>query len=113
VIDSAGPYALRRLTVIEYQNTVHDLLGVTVSDADRRGFAADQVVRGGFGSGAALVTSVDSRQFLDVSARVADAAIADMAKLMPPGCGAPAACAPSAGPSTRPRAAGWSGSSPG
>ena len=34
VVDSAGPYALRRLTLLEYQNTIRDLLGV---DADRRG----------------------------------------------------------------------------
>src|SRR5262245_20215333 len=47
VVDSAGPYALRRLTVLEYTNTVRDLLGVALSDADRRGFAADQVVAGG------------------------------------------------------------------
>jgi hypothetical protein len=91
VIDSAGPYALRRLTVIEYQNTVRDLVGITLTDEDRRSFAADQVLSGGFGSGAALVTSVDSRQFLDVSTKVADAAVADLAKLMPAGCAAPAA----------------------
>ena len=89
VIDSAGSYPLRRLTVLEYQNTVHDLLGVTVAEADSRGFAADQVLRGGFGSGAAIVSSVDSRQFLDVSDKVASAAVADMNKLMPPGCAAP------------------------
>jgi hypothetical protein len=93
VIDSAGPYALRRLTVLEYQNTIHDLLGVTLSDSDRRGFAADQVVSGGYGSGAALVTSVDSRQFLDVSAKVAAAAAADLSKLMSADCAAPAAAA--------------------
>jgi hypothetical protein len=93
VIDSAGPYALRRLTVIEYQNTIRDLLGVTLSESDLRGFAADQVVHGGYGSGAAIVTSVDSRQFLDVSTKVADAATADLTKLMPAGCTAPAAAA--------------------
>ena len=94
-VDSAGPYALRRLTILEYANTVRDLVGVTLSDADRRGFAADQVVHGGYGSGAALVTSVDSRQFLDVSAKIAAAATADLAKLMPAGCAAPAAAAES------------------
>src|SRR5262245_30709284 len=57
VVDSAGPYALRRLTVLEYSNTIRDLLGVTLSEADRRGFAADQVLAGGFGNGAALVNS--------------------------------------------------------
>ncbi len=93
VVDSAGPYHLRRLTVVEYQNTVRDLLGVNLSDTDRRGFSADQVVHGGFGSGAAIVTSVDSRQFLDVSAKIATAAVADLAKLMPAGCDAPAPAA--------------------
>ena len=92
-IDSAGPYALRRLTVLEYRNTVRDLLGVNVSDTDSRGVAADQVLRGGFGTGAAIVSSVDSRQFLDVSDKVATAAVADMAKLMPTGCAAPAPAA--------------------
>jgi hypothetical protein len=91
VIDSAGSYPLRRLTLIEYSNTIRDLLGVTLSDTDRRGFSADQVVSGGFGSGAALVTSTDSRQFLDVSTKVAAAATADLSKLMPAGCAAPAA----------------------
>jgi hypothetical protein len=90
-INSAGPYALRRLTVLEYSNTIRDLLGVNLADTDRRGFSADQVVHGGFASGAALVTSVDSRQFLDVSVKVAEAATKDMAKLMPAGCATPAA----------------------
>jgi hypothetical protein len=91
VIDSAGPNALRRLTVLEYANTIRDLLGITLTDAERRAFAADQVVGGGFEIGAALVNSVDSRQFLDVATRIADTATADLAKLMPAGCGAPAA----------------------
>ena len=72
VVDSAGPYALRRLTRLEYQNTLRDLLGVTISDDDKRGFAVDSVVSGGFASGAAIVTSVDSRQLLDVSSKLAD-----------------------------------------
>ena len=90
-IDSAGPYALRRLTVLEYSNTLRDLLGVTLSESDRRGFAADQVLGGGYASGAALVNSTDSRQFLDISDKVATAATADLSKLMPAGCAAPAA----------------------
>jgi hypothetical protein len=93
VIDSAGPFNLRRLTVLEYTNTIRDLLGVTISETDRHAFAADQVLKGGFGNGANLVTSVDSRQFLDVSTKVADAAAADLAKLMPKDCAAPAAAA--------------------
>jgi hypothetical protein len=93
VVDSAGPYALRRLTVLEYSNTIRDLLGVTLSDADRRGFAVDQVVAGGYGNGAALVNSTDSRQFLDTADKVATAAIADLGKIMPAGCAAPAAAA--------------------
>jgi hypothetical protein len=91
VIDSAGPDALRRLTVLEYANTIRDLLGVSLSEEDRRSFAADQVVGGGFGSGAALVNSTDSRQFMDVSDKVATTAVADLGKLMPAGCAAPAA----------------------
>jgi hypothetical protein len=91
VVDSAGPYALRRLSLIEYRNTLRDLVGVVLSDEDRRGFSADQVLGGGYGSGAAIVTSVDSRQFLDVSTKVADAATTDLAKLLPAGCAAPAA----------------------
>jgi hypothetical protein len=91
VVDSAGPYALRRLTVVEYQNTVRDLLGVALSEEDRRSFAADQVLSGGYNNGAALVTSVDSRQFLDASTKIADAAAADLTKLLPQGCAAPAA----------------------
>jgi hypothetical protein len=93
VVDSAGPHALRRLTVLEYSNTIRDLLGVTLTDAERRAFAADQVVGGGFEVGAALVNSVDSRQFLDVSTRLAGAATADLGKLMPAGCAAPAGAA--------------------
>jgi hypothetical protein len=91
VIDSAGPYSLRRLTLLEYTNTLRDLLGVSLTDADRRGFAADQVVHGGFGSGAAIVNSVDSRQLMDTSAKVAAAATTDLGKLMSAACAAPAA----------------------
>jgi hypothetical protein len=93
VIDSAGPSALRRLNLLEYSNTVRDLLGVTLTETDRRGFAADQVVNGGYGNGAALVNSVDSRQFLDISTKIAQAATADLGKLMPAGCAAPAPAA--------------------
>jgi hypothetical protein len=91
VIDSAGPYHLRRLTLLEYQNTLRDLLGVTITDDDKKGFGQDQVVSGGFGSGAGIVTSVDSRNLLDTSSKLAGAAVADMGKLMPSGCAAPAA----------------------
>jgi hypothetical protein len=93
VVDSAGPHALRRLTVLEYHNTLRDLLGVNLTDGDRRAFATDQVVHGGYSSGAAITTSVDSRQFLDIAAKVAGAATADLGKLMPAGCAAPAAAA--------------------
>ena len=91
VIDSAGPYALRRLTLLEYQNTLRDLLGVTITDDDKKGFGQDQVVSGGFGSGAGIVTSVDSRNLLDTSGKLAGSAVGDMGKLMPSGCAAPAA----------------------
>jgi hypothetical protein len=91
VIDSAGPHALRRLTSLEYRNTIRDLLGVVLSEEDRRGFSKDQVLQGGYNQGAAIVNSVDSRQFLDVSSKLAAAAVADLAKLMPAGCAAPAA----------------------
>jgi hypothetical protein len=93
VIDSAGPYALRRLSRLEFSNTVRDLVGVALTDADLRGLATDQVLSGGFGSGAAIATSTDSRQFLDLSAKIATAATADLTKLMPADCAAPAAAA--------------------
>ena len=91
IIDSAGPYPLRRLTRSSTRTPSATCWGSPSADDDRRGFSTDQVLQGGFGSGAAIATSTDSRQFLDVSAKVAAAATADLAKLMPAGCAAPAA----------------------
>ena len=90
VIDSAGPYALRRLTLLEYQNTVRDLLGVTLqtttggaSPPIRCCRAASAAARHRhLGRLAAVPGRVD---------KLAEAATADLGKLMPAGCAAPAA----------------------
>ena len=93
VVDAAGPYTLRRLTVLEYSNTLRDLLGVALSEEERRALGVDQVLEGGFRRGSAVVTTVDSRLLLDTSTKVAGTAAADMDRLMPAGCGAPTAAA--------------------
>jgi hypothetical protein len=79
--ESAGPRPLRRLTRLEYSNTIRDLLG----DASRPGaaFPAEGPGSSGFGE-PGKVSDVEARRFADAAEQVALAATKDLPKLM--GC---------------------------
>jgi hypothetical protein len=72
-----GISQLRRLTVLEYRNTIRDLLGVT--DAPVLDLAGDQQARNsGFTTGAAITTASDARKLLEGSDRLVLAAMPNL-----------------------------------
>jgi hypothetical protein len=77
-----GVSQLRRLTVLEYRNTVRDLLGVT--DAPMLELAGDQEARNsGFTTGAAITTASDAGKILDGTDRLVQGAMAGLAGQVP------------------------------
>ncbi len=72
-----GVSQIRRLTLLEYRNTIRDLLGTP--DAPALDFAADQQARGsGFTTGAAITTATDARKLLDGADRLVQAAMPNL-----------------------------------
>jgi hypothetical protein len=89
-----GTAPLRRLTLLEYRNTVRDLLGLDASTAvGTTGVAGDQdSALSGFVRGGTLTTGNDARAFMTSADDVAKAAITRIGSLLP--CGSvPAAAA--------------------
>ncbi len=72
----AGPQHLRRLTLLEYRNTIRDLLGVQAPASRGGGFSVDIPGTAGFVNGAKITSSVDAKQFVDASEQLATAAAA-------------------------------------
>src|SRR5439155_12991855 len=89
--NSAGPTPLRRLTISEYNNTIRDLLGTAGLGIQPGAVAVDLPSDVGFVNGAPITSSVDARQFLDVTAKLSAASA--LAALLPQGCATPAASA--------------------
>lgn len=89
----AGAMPLRRLTIFEFNNTIRDLLGDSSSPASGGAVAVDLPTAVGYASGAKIVTSVDARQFLDLSQKLGNNGTLKLDTLLPPGCAAPAAAA--------------------
>jgi hypothetical protein len=82
----AGPQPLRRLTLLEYSNTIRDLLGENMPPGRAAGFSVDIASAAGFVTGAKITSSVDAKQFVDASDRLASAAVSRLADLLPAGC---------------------------
>jgi len=80
----AGPNNLRRLNILEYNNTIRDLLGETAPVSG--GFNVDISTDVGFVAGAKITSSVDARQFSEASDKLATAASSRLAMLVPQGC---------------------------
>jgi hypothetical protein len=89
-----GAAPLRRLTLLEYRNTVRDLLGLDASAAvGTAGVAGDQdSALSGFVRGGTLTTGNDARAFMTSADEVAKAAISRINTLLP--CGSVPAAAP-------------------
>jgi hypothetical protein len=79
-----GAAPLRRLTMLEYQNTVRDLLGVSASDVKTTGFAGDQdSALSGFVRGGTLTGGNDARAMMTASDSLAQLAVGKLDKLVP------------------------------
>jgi hypothetical protein len=89
----AGPQPLRRLSLLEYSNTIRDLLGEPAPPTRGAGFSVDISSTAGFVNGAKITSSVDAKQFVDASDRLAASAVSRLAMLAPAGCAAPAPAA--------------------
>jgi hypothetical protein len=64
----AGSNPLRRLTLLEYRNTVRDLLGVSADQVTLTGITSDQASGlSGFVRGGALTTGDDARAFMNAA----------------------------------------------
>src|SRR5436190_9155838 len=77
-----GVDQLRRLTVLEYRNTVRDLLGLT--DVQMPELSGDQqAMTSGYTTGAAITTATDARRLLDGADRLVLAAMPSLAAQVP------------------------------
>jgi hypothetical protein len=90
-----GDAPIRRMTRVEYNNTVRDLLGDTTRPADA--FSPDQVTMGFDNQASSLVTSqLLTEQYMKAAETLSENATSDLAGLIP-GCDAavagPAVCA--------------------
>jgi hypothetical protein len=82
VTGAPSPSPLRRLTHVEYANTVRDLLGVTLSPADT--FPADPIT-GGFANNASVltVTALQAEKYLEAAEALAAEAVKKLSTLVP------------------------------
>ena len=80
-----GVAPLRRLTKLEYRNTVRDLLGLdSLPDAQIDAFSADQdSAASGFLRGAAVTAAPDARGILQAAEELGKAALGRMGELLP------------------------------
>jgi hypothetical protein len=77
-----GPALIRRLTRVEYDNTLRDLLGVTTSFS--KDFGQDSEAAGaGFVKGGAITGGDDARDFMGAAARVVEAIAPRLGTLLP------------------------------
>jgi Protein of unknown function (DUF1592)/Protein of unknown function (DUF1588)/Protein of unknown function (DUF1595)/Protein of unknown function (DUF1585)/Protein of unknown function (DUF1587) len=84
----AGTAPLRRLNILEYNNSIRDLLGEANPAAAGAGLAVDIATDVGFVAGAKITSSTDARAFTDVSEKLATSAVSRIATLLPTGCNA-------------------------
>jgi hypothetical protein len=79
-----GKNPLRKLTLLEYRNTVRDLLGVSEDQIGLAGLAGDQEsALSGFVKGSSLTTGQDARALMASAEGAAKAAQGNLAKLLP------------------------------
>jgi len=79
-----GAAPLRRLTVLEYQNTIRDLLGVSAAQVPTDGFPRDLDSEGaGYFTGAKLSTGDDAHALSKSADAIADLAVSKLAGILP------------------------------
>jgi hypothetical protein len=80
--DTPGTAPLRRLTNLEYNNTIRDLLG-TAGPADRTFIPDQESNLSGFAKGSSINTGTDARQFLNAADTVSTAIKQKLPGLLP------------------------------
>jgi len=79
-----GKNPLRRLTLLEYQNTVHDLLGIDAGQVSLAGLAGDQESSlSGFVKGSTLTTGQDARALMQSADAAAKLVQGTLDKILP------------------------------
>jgi hypothetical protein len=79
-----GKNPLRRLTLLEYQNTVHDLLGIDAAQVSVAGLAGDQESSlSGFVKGSTLTTGQDARALMTSAEAAAKLVQGSLDKILP------------------------------
>jgi hypothetical protein len=78
-----GPVALRRLTLLEYNNTVRDLVGAGAPVFSSGRLGQDQVNWSSFSRGAAVGTAYDARELMLAAEEIAEAAVDNLPALLP------------------------------
>ena len=73
----AGFTPLRRLTRVEYNNTVRDLLGDTTGPA--AGFIADEIIAGFASNAVGVIDKTQLEDYFDVAEQLAQQTVADRA----------------------------------
>jgi hypothetical protein len=79
-----GTNPLRRLTLLEYQNTVHDLLGIDPGQVSLAGLAGDQESSlSGYVKGSTLTTGQDARALMASAEGAAKLIAGNLTKILP------------------------------
>jgi len=83
--NSAGSAVFRRLTLVEYKNTLRDLVGITLAPADLD-LPGDSPNDTGFGTGAPFVTATDADKAYGVTDKLATQLAGKLVDLVPKTC---------------------------
>ena len=79
-----GPAPLRRLTLLEFKNTIRDLIGVDVATVPTTGLSQDlESANSGFTTGASFSTGDDARVFMKAAEQIGQLAAAKLASILP------------------------------
>ena len=78
-----GPVPLRRLTVLEYNNTVRDLVGAGAPVFSGARLGHDQTDWASFARGAVIASGEDARELMRAAEEIAEAAVRDLPALLP------------------------------
>jgi len=79
-----GPAPLRRMTILEFKNTVRDLLGVDAASVPTEGLPQDlESASSGFTTGANFSTGDDARSFMKLAESIGQMAASKLSTILP------------------------------
>jgi hypothetical protein len=89
-----GAAPLRRLTILEFKNTIRDLLGIDVAQVPTEGLPQDlESAASGFSTGANFSTGDDARGFMKIADALGTIAASKLSTLLPCAASADESCA--------------------